>query len=907
MSRNVSKHLLTTLAFCAFLLTSCDTSIISSSTSISSSSASDKKPEIDSSIEISSEEYHEHTFSSYWESDETYHWHPSTCGHDVIDGKGEHTFKKEIDEPTYEHEGYITYTCSACGYWYSGGTIPALEHHYNDEWSFDDYSHYHACIDEGYETEIIDWEAHQYVVEQVIEPTFEREGYTIYRCEKCGHQKEGDYTERLTHTYSDEWSYPLDYRAAEYHYHACVDKGYEYLEADRENHRYKKTFYEATFDRGSYTHYECIDCGYSYDDESNPFPREHNYDSEWTYGETNHWHKCIDEGYEDLISDFSEHSLGTDGKEPDFESGGFYGYSCSYCGYIYIIETYPPLEHSYSYTWSYNENQHWHACTDEGYEDLKTQEGDHDFVETVIPPTYAEDGYTLGKCSVCGYSYHKDEVDALPITIIWSDEDETILQTGTNFPYGELPQYTGTPCAKDNDAYYTYSFAGWDPEVVAATEDATYKATYQATPIEYTIQYSLDGGATTNPTSYSIASDTIVLSDPEKTGYTFLGWTGSNGDVPQKDITIEPNRAENLSFTANWEKTTYQITYDLDGGTNDSQNTATYQYLVNIAGNDATKTGYKFDGWFIDESFETALSNVYGYAEDLTLYAKFTPLSFKITLDDTDAYRIITFDRGDSSPWQTKRINVGESLNIYDSYGCIPSRDGYIFDGWFDDKGTLVTKDYLLYSDITLYAHWVENPDGKYQELGFHVHYGNGGFGTTKGLVYIPSYYGEVEVNSYVSIGGGVNVNAYQYRREASSTVLFKDVTTNKALVNLGNSRLLLAGPEHTTSNPTYGYSASLTLTLIGGHEYSWYVYADAEGPGCSASADLQIDKPTAPTIPIELSQTWTISYDAPVDAGESHHDGYIFNGWYDENDEPMASTWVYLENKTFHAVWVAE
>lgn len=50
-----------------FALTSCDHGTISSST-------------------------HEHTFASTWEYDETYHWHPSTCGHNVRDNEENHIF-----------------------------------------------------------------------------------------------------------------------------------------------------------------------------------------------------------------------------------------------------------------------------------------------------------------------------------------------------------------------------------------------------------------------------------------------------------------------------------------------------------------------------------------------------------------------------------------------------------------------------------------------------------------------------------------------------------------------------------------------------------------------------------------------------------------------------------------------
>ena len=39
---------------------------------------------------------HNHTFAEEWTSDETYHWYASTCGHDVTEGKAEHTFVDEV-------------------------------------------------------------------------------------------------------------------------------------------------------------------------------------------------------------------------------------------------------------------------------------------------------------------------------------------------------------------------------------------------------------------------------------------------------------------------------------------------------------------------------------------------------------------------------------------------------------------------------------------------------------------------------------------------------------------------------------------------------------------------------------------------------------------------------------------
>lgn len=49
------------------------------------------------------EKVHEHTYSAEWTNDATNHWHASTCGHSVVDGKEAHVFNN-------------AYICTVCGY-----------------------------------------------------------------------------------------------------------------------------------------------------------------------------------------------------------------------------------------------------------------------------------------------------------------------------------------------------------------------------------------------------------------------------------------------------------------------------------------------------------------------------------------------------------------------------------------------------------------------------------------------------------------------------------------------------------------------------------------------------------------------------------------------------------------------
>ena len=81
----------------------------------------------------------------------------------------------------------------------------------------------------------------------------------------------------------------------------------------------------------------------------------------------------------------------------------------------------------------------------------------------------------------------------------------------------------------------------------------------------YTINYNLDGGTVSkeNPTSYNVNTASFTLNNPTKNGYTFVGWTGSNGTTASKTVTIAKGSTGNKTYTANWER---NKTYILNTG-----------------------------------------------------------------------------------------------------------------------------------------------------------------------------------------------------------------------------------------------------------------------------------------------------------------------------------------------------
>ena len=87
-----------------------------------------------------------HSFSNEWSKNASYHWHASTCGHDVVNAIESHKWYNvsRTIEPTHTTDGLLTYTCTVCGQTKTE-SIPALvdNHTFSDEWSKDENYHWH--------------------------------------------------------------------------------------------------------------------------------------------------------------------------------------------------------------------------------------------------------------------------------------------------------------------------------------------------------------------------------------------------------------------------------------------------------------------------------------------------------------------------------------------------------------------------------------------------------------------------------------------------------------------------------------------------------------------------------------------------------------------------------------------
>ncbi|MBQ4395264.1 MAG: Ig-like domain-containing protein [Paludibacteraceae bacterium] len=161
--------------------------------------------------------------------------------------------------------------------------------------------------------------------------------------------------------------------------------------------------------------------------------------------------------------------------------------------------------------------------------------------------------------------------------IRFRDWDNTILQS-SQVEEGQMPVYTGETPTRPEDDQYTYTFSGWSPEIVPATENANYNAQYTAmpktiTPVYYTIRF-LNYDGTELQSSQVLAGDVPVYNgatptreDDEQYRYTFIGWQNENGEnYTYSNMNNLPAASSNMDYTAQYRfteipKPSYTITF----------------------------------------------------------------------------------------------------------------------------------------------------------------------------------------------------------------------------------------------------------------------------------------------------------------------------------------------------------
>ena len=108
------------------------------------------------------------------------------------------------------------------------------------------------------------------------------------------------------------------------------------------------------------------------------------------------------------------------------------------------------------------------------------------------------------------------------------------------------------PTTKTNPGYGTVQWYEGDKRVLSAILKGNTTYTARASLINYSIDYYLNKGKCDECEYSYTTEDTLTLGIPKRDGYEFLGWIGSNGTTPERNVTIQKGNTGNKEYTANW-------------------------------------------------------------------------------------------------------------------------------------------------------------------------------------------------------------------------------------------------------------------------------------------------------------------------------------------------------------------
>lgn len=253
----------------------------------------------------------------------------------------------------------------------------------------------------------------------------------------------------------------------------------------------------------------------------------------------------------------------------------------------------------------------------------------------------------------------------------------------------------------DNDSTkYGYNFFGWrqvDFSLNAKEKSAAITLVANYNPIYYDLTFNLEGGKASNlPTVYNI-ENSVMLPNPTRLGYTFIGWTSLNLSEPTLDYTIPAGSVGNKTFTANWTANEYRIYLNANGGQSVEYVDVTFDSNYSLP--TPTYAGYDFNGWF-DSNSDVYTSGKYTTPGDLYLSAEWDIISYVIT------YHL---NGGSNHPDNPQTYVVTNNTYALKD----PTRKGYSFTGWTNNLITIPTKGVSInkgtIGDLSFTANWQAN------------------------------------------------------------------------------------------------------------------------------------------------------------------------------------------------------
>ena len=309
--------------------------------------------------------------------------------------------------------------------------------------------------------------------------------------------------------------------------------------------------------------------------------------------------------------------------------------------------------------------------------------------------TYGFSGWTPEVVAVTGDATYTATYSSTvnKYTIKFMNDDGTVLQS-SEVAYGETPAYTGETPTKDATAQYTYTFAGWSPEIASVTGDAEYTATYSSAVNQYTITFVNEDGTVLQSSEVEygqIPAYTGATPTKDATAqytYTFSGWTNDGGTTVYGPSDSLPPVSGAATYTANFAETinTYTVTWkNWNDDILETDEAVQCGTIPNYDGITPTKEAdaqytYTHYGWKCGDTVYSLNDELPAVTADMVFIAQFdsTLRSYTITwrVDDIETYDVVPYGR----------------KPVYNN-GVDPTKEDtaqfhYTFTGWKDGANT---------------------------------------------------------------------------------------------------------------------------------------------------------------------------------------------------------------------------
>lgn len=206
----------------------------------------------------------------------------------------------------------------------------------------------------------------------------------------------------------------------------------------------------------------------------------------------------------------------------------------------------------------------------------------------------------------------------------------------------------------------------------------------------YTIRFETNGG--TPLVNLEVKNGEVVnLPDSiTKEGYIFAGWTNEDG----KYLTNAAKVTDDMVVEANWISKDSKVVTAKINIDNDLISDIIFEKNTNLVlPMNPYKKGYVFGGWF-DEKDNLLTDNIV-LTEDIIIYAKWIKKGAKTS--------IIKFDTDGGNKIENVVVENGKVV----VFPVVPTKEGYSFAGWVDEKGNPITSDTVVKDDMTIKAKWI--------------------------------------------------------------------------------------------------------------------------------------------------------------------------------------------------------